>query len=204
MSSQKRGYELKARADVQRETRRRIVEATAELHQEVGPAQTTMSEIARRAGVNRATIYNHFPDEAELFGACQAHWLTLHPLPDLAPALALEDPAERVRAALGAQYAWYRETEPMAEKIQRDRAGVPALDALMQRTADAGLTQLAGALTAGLGSRGARAERQAALVRLALEFWTWRSLTRGKLDDSAAADLMTAAIACAPESPNPA
>jgi AcrR family transcriptional regulator len=200
MSSETRKYELKARADSQRQTRDRIVLATMELHKEVGPAKTTVAEIARRANVQRLTVYNHFPEEAELFGACQAHWLGLHPLPDLAAALGVGDPAGRVRAALRAQYEWYRETEPMAEKIQRDRGAVPALDALMQRTADARLAQLATALAEGFRHRGTRAERQRALIRLALDFWTWRRLARENLDDAAAADLMAAAIACAPGS----
>src|SRR4051795_10199971 len=80
--AEKRTYELKERARKQAETRRRIVEATVALHQEVGPARTTVAEIARRAGVQRLTVYNHFPDERELFGACSAHFIGGHPPPD--------------------------------------------------------------------------------------------------------------------------
>ena len=189
MSIEKRKYELKSRAAAQQQTRERIVAATVELHNEVGPALTTIAEVARRAGVQRLTVYNHFPDEAELFGACQAHWMQRHPLPDVAAALAAGDPAERIRLVLRAQYGWYRETEPMAEKVQRDRGAVDALDALMRRTADARLDQLAGTLAAG-SHRGTSSR---ALIRLALDFWTWRRLVREGLDDDAAADLMAAA-----------
>ena len=59
-----RKYELKKRAESQRETHLRIVEATMELHREKGPARTSMSEVARRAGVERRTLYRHFPDPA--------------------------------------------------------------------------------------------------------------------------------------------
>jgi AcrR family transcriptional regulator len=187
MSIEKRKYELKSRAAAQQQTRERIVAATMELHKEVGPALTTVAEVARRAGVQRLTVYNNFPDEAELFGACQAHWMQLHPLPDLAAALAADDPAERVRATLRGYYRWYRETEPMAQNIQRDRGAVPALDSLMQRTADARLDQLADTLAAGFGV----SEERRALVRLALDFWTWRRLSHEGLADDAAADLMT-------------
>jgi AcrR family transcriptional regulator len=197
MSTEKRRYQLKARAESQRQTRERIVKATMDLHREVGPAQTTVSEIARRAGVQRLTVYNHFPEDGELFAACQAHWMGLHPLPDLAAAIASPDPEHRVRACLRAFYGWYRETEPMAENVQRDRAAVPALDALMTRTGDAGLSGLADALCAGFRLRGGRADRQRALIRLALDFWTWRRLDREGLDDDAAADVMTEAVACA-------
>jgi AcrR family transcriptional regulator len=100
MSNEKRKYELKARAENQDRTRERIVAATAELHEEVGPARTTVAEIARRAGVQRLTVYNHFPAEAQLFAACSAHWLSGHPPPDPTPALALEDAADRLRAVL--------------------------------------------------------------------------------------------------------
>ena len=194
-SRQTRKYELKARAESQRRTRERIVQATMDLHEEVGPAKTTVAEIARRADVQRLTVYNHFPEEIELFGACQAHWMELHPLPDMSAALALTDPVERVRAALRASYGWYRETAPMAENIQRDRGAVPVLDALMEQTADARLGQLTQALAGGFRSRGRRAQRQRALVRLALDFWTWRRLHREGLDDDIAAGLMAEAVA---------
>lgn len=190
MSNEKRKYELKARAESRRRTRERIVRATMELHEEVGPARTTVAEIARRAGVQRLTVYNHFPEDTELFGACQAHWMGLHPPPDFSSALARPDPADRVRAVLTGCYGWYRETAPMAEKVQRDRGAVPALDDLMARTADQRLDQLTDALAGGFRSRGRRAQRQRALIRLALDFWTWRRLDREGLDDAAAADLM--------------
>ncbi|MEV1130208.1 TetR family transcriptional regulator [Agromyces sp. NPDC049794] len=191
MSIEKRTYQLKSRAEALQETRARIVAATMELHQEVGPALTTVTEVARRSGVQRLTVYNHFPDDAELFGACQAHWMELHPLPDFDAIIAADDPVERLRAALLGYYTWYRETEPMAEKIQRDRGAIPALDSLMQRTADARASQLADTLAAGfVASSGRRA-----FIRLALDFWTWRRLSREGLDDASAAELMTAAVA---------
>lgn len=196
MSNERRHYELKARAESQRQTRERIVQATMELHEEVGPAQTTIAEIARRAHVQRLTVYNHFPDETELLGACQSHWLKLHPPPDVTAALAQADPAARLTAVLRRYYGWYRETQPMTEKVQRDRATIAALDAMLRQTADAGLGQLADGLAAGFGGRsGGRAARgRRALIGLALDFWTWRRLDREGLDDEVAAALMTRAV----------
>jgi AcrR family transcriptional regulator len=167
-----------------------------ELHREVGPAQTTIAEIARRAQVQRLTVYNHFPEEAELFGACQAHWLSLHPLPELDAALALRDPVKRLEAVLRASYGWYRETEPMAEKVQRDRSVLAPLDELLQRTADARLAELTNALAGAFAGRGRAASERRALIRLALELWTWRRLSREGLDDAAAAALMARAVTC--------
>ena len=57
-----RRYELKKRAEGQAETRRRIVRAAVELHGTLGPARTSVSAIAERAGVRRATVHDQFPD----------------------------------------------------------------------------------------------------------------------------------------------
>ena len=102
-----RRYRLGERARQQEETRRRIVEATAELHAEVGPAATTISAIAERAGVQRLTVYRHFPEERQLFEACSALSEERHPSPDPAHWTDVADPRERTEAALGALYAYY-------------------------------------------------------------------------------------------------
>jgi AcrR family transcriptional regulator len=195
MSSQKRKYELRRRAEQQADTRRRIVAATAELHQEVGPARTTVAEIARRAGVQRLTVYNNFPDERELFAACQRHWLSQHPLPDFVDALGRAELGDRVEGVLRDLYRWYGRTEQMATNIRRDRELLPALDALMTDTSDVRLRGLAEALTASAGARGRRKRELRAVLAVALDFWTWRRLRREGLDDAAAARLMTRAVA---------
>ena len=83
-----RKYELKRRAERQEQTRRRIVEATVGLHESVGPARTTVSAVAERAGVQRLTVYRHFPDERALLAACSGHWIASNPTPDPARAVA--------------------------------------------------------------------------------------------------------------------
>ncbi len=138
-----RKYELKARAESQRETRERIAKVTTELHEERGVAHTTVAEIARRAGVTRLTVYNHFADLSELLPACAAHYERLHPTPDFATALAQSDPGARVRDALGRLYGWYRETEPMFGKLFSDRASVPELDRFLEQNIDRVLANLA-------------------------------------------------------------
>jgi AcrR family transcriptional regulator len=195
VSTQTRKYELKARAEGQRETRDRIARAAMELHEEKGVARTTVADIARRAGVTRLTVYNHFADLSELIPACSAHYAAQHPAPDLDSVLALEDPVERVRGSLARLYGWYRETEPMFGKLFSDRASVPELDRFMEQDVDRMQAELADGLAAGFAARGRRAERLDALIRLALDFWTWRRLSRQGLDDEAAADVMAAAIA---------
>ncbi len=187
-----RRYELKARAEAQAETRRRIIEATVALHEEVGPAKTTVAEIARRAGVQRLTVYKHFPEEAELFAACQGRFLADHPMPDYPALLATPDP---VPAVLRALYASYGERAPMTSKVLRDRSALPALDGLLAATMDASMAHLAEALAGSFKARGKRAQRLRAVIAVALDFWTWHRLVSTGLDDGAAADLMSDVVA---------
>jgi AcrR family transcriptional regulator len=193
VSTKIRKYELKARAESQRETRDRIARVTAELHEEKGVANTTVAEIARRAEVTRLTVYNHFADLSELLPACAAHYEQLHPTPDFDSVLAQGDADGRMRGVLGLVYRWYRETEPMYGKLFSDRASVPELDRFLEQNVDRMLDRLADDLASAFAVRGQRAERLHALIRVALEFWTWRRLARDGFDDAAAADLMAAA-----------
>jgi len=199
MSTQKRRYELKARAELQEQTRNRIVAATVALHEEVGPAGTTIAEVARRAGVQRLTVYNHFPDERQLFAACQKHFLDQHPPPDVGDALAAADPADRLRAVLRSFYSRYRTTRAITENIQRDRLTMPALDALLRETNDKRVAGLTDALTEGFAAGEARTKNVRATVALALDFWTWRRLANEGLDDDAASELMVHAVKAAAE-----
>jgi AcrR family transcriptional regulator len=199
MSSQKengRKYELKARAESQERTRQRIAKAAAELHGTVGPAQTSVAEIARRAGVSRLTVYKHFPDTASLYPACSAHYAREHPLPDFGEALAPEDPVDRVRSLLRVVYGdLYRGRQDMLRNLHRDRRLDPALEEFMQNNADLAIGGLADALVAGFALEGDGAARLRSLTGVALEFWTWDRLARDGMDDEAAAELMTEAIA---------
>lgn len=196
MSSQRRPYELKARAESQQRTRERIAAAAAELHQQQGVAQTTVADIARRAGVQRLTVYNHFANLSELLPACSAHYRGQHPQPSFEEALALEDPAARVHAVLRDLYGWYRDNEPMMLNVHGERGAVPELDAWMTQSADQQLAERTLALARGFRRKGARATRLRALIALSLDFWTWRRLAHEGLDDEAAADMMTRLITC--------
>jgi AcrR family transcriptional regulator len=191
-----RKYELKARAEGQERTRQRIAKVAAGLHEEVGPAETTVAEIARRAGVSRLTVYKHFPDNAALYPACSAHYASEHPLPDFAAALAPEDPVDRVRSLLGTVYGdLYRERQGMMRNLYRDRHLDPALDEFMGDNLDVAIAGFADALVAAFEIEADRTARLRSLIAVALEFWTLDRLTGEGMDDDAAAELMTDAIA---------
>ena len=196
-SESKRTYTKRRRAELEAETRLRITEAAVDLHGSVGPARTTISAVAERAGVQRATVYRHFPDEEALFGACSAHWAAQHPLPDLAAWAATRDPDQRLAVALRDLYGWYEGASPMLERTTRDAPLVPA----MQPAMDAFAAALAGAadvLLQGRHERGARRRRVRATVGHALAFTTWRSLVVEQgLPVAEAVGVMTGLVAAA-------
>jgi AcrR family transcriptional regulator len=186
----KRQYRKRRRAELEDETRRRITEAAVELHGSVGPARTTISAVAERAGVQRATLYRHFPDEEALFDACSSHWAAEHPLPDLAGWAAVTDPEERLRIALSELYAWYESGQEMLERTTRDAALVPAMRSAVERMGGWFAEALA-AIFRGRPERGARRRRVEAAVAHAVSFATWRSLVRDQgLSDAEAISLM--------------
>src|ERR687896_38267 len=123
----RRRYEKRTRAAQEQATRHRIIEAAITLHGTVGPARTTISAIAERAGVRRATVYRHFPDERALFLGCSGTWGERNPVPDPATWAAIPDPAGRVDAALDALYGWYEQVEPMLSALLRDVDAVPII-----------------------------------------------------------------------------
>ena len=181
-----RRYEQKERARRKEQTRERIVEAAVELHTSLGPARTTISGIAERAGVERHTVYAHFPDERALYRACSAHWGAAHPLPDLEALAAIADPEQRLRQALEAMYAWYASVEPDLALILRDSSVVPVVAEVLGETTIE-LVKVADALTHG---RPRRKSARAAIGH-ALEFETWRSLVRRQgLSQAQAVDAM--------------
>jgi AcrR family transcriptional regulator len=187
---QTRRYQLKERARRQEETRQRITEATVELHAEVGPAATAISEIARRAGVQRLTVYKHFPDDWALLAACSAHGGATHPPPDREPWAAIEDPFNRTRTALRELYYFYAENDGMLGHVTRDAHAMPAVRKALEGGLGQYLEHVAELLAGGWNLRGKRAERLEAQLDLVLRFEGWTELSRRTGGDSRkAADL---------------
>src|SRR3954468_22966383 len=102
-----RHYVMRGRAAAADQTRRRIIEAAITLHAARGPADTTISAVAEHAGVQRLTVYRHFPDERLLLDASWEFWSLLHPLPAIQSWEMIADPRQRLRAALDALYIYY-------------------------------------------------------------------------------------------------
>ena len=199
-SPTKRRYELKKRAEEMAETHRRITEAAIELHGSVGPSRTTLSAVAKRAGVERRTLYRHFPTEADLFAACSTHYFAAHAWPDLENWRAIRDPQQRLERALDELYAYYENTEPMLANVLRDAELVElARDAVAPLHAY--LEQAAEVLIVGRRLRGRRRQLLQGALRHALAFSTWRSLAGHGIGRADATKLIGALVegAAAPE-----
>lgn len=186
-----RPYRKKKRARQERETRRRITEAAVELHRTKGPARAPITEIAKRAGVSRMTVYSHFPTEADLFMACSTHWAASNPFPDPTAWAAIDDPHERLGTALDDLYSWYDDKEDMMGKVFRDLRTVESLAEVMDELWSPYVQQIVDTLAAGWPEERTQRRELEAALRLALDFDTWRLLTGSGLSNSAAAHLAT-------------
>ena len=168
------------------ETRQRIVDATIELHQTLGPAATTVSEIAERAGVGRVTVYRHFPDEPTLSRACSGQYFERNQPPDPDRSRAIDDARERLRAALRETYAYHRSTEAMMTRVladARDHSATAPYHELWRDATDV--------LVEPWRVRGRRRVLLRAGIALALSFDTWRTLVQEQaLTDEQAVELM--------------
>lgn len=189
-ASKTRDYRLGKRAEKQEETRNRIIEAAVELHSTLGPARTTVSQIAERAGVQRHTYYAHFPDERELFLACSALSLERDPLPDNDELRALAAGRERVLHGLERYYDWYRRNAELVARVLRDAEGHALTSETVELRWAPIFREAEGVLGEGLG------ERPRALLGVALGFACWRALA-DRLNEGEAVELMGNAIASA-------
>jgi AcrR family transcriptional regulator len=177
-----RKYRLNQRAEQQQQTRERIVDAAMALHEEIGPAATTISALAGRAGVQRLTVYRHFANEQEILQACSSKWLGLHPPPDPAPFADAD-----VRTILRALYHYYEDTQDMWRSLYRDRGELEGLEAPMRQFDD----YLAAVESALLGACAGRRNRPLrATIGHAVRFSTWQSLAEQELSPQGMAKLV--------------
>jgi AcrR family transcriptional regulator len=184
-----RSYTLKKRAEQQAETRQRIVDAAIELHTEVGPSKTTFSMVAEKAGVQRHTLYAHFPDERSLLWACSGHMQEKSPPPDAAPWRAIKERRERLTAGLTAIYGWFGANAQLLSSVLRDAEHYEPVQELSKIRYGPAIGLWHEVLEAGLK------DKQRAMMNLALSFYTWRTLTRDSgLKTSAAVTQMVEAV----------
>ena len=192
----KRSYRQTRRAEATAETRRRIVEAAIQLHMTVGPAQTTITAIAEQAGVERLTVYRHFPREDELFRACVPHGWERFPPPDHRKWAKIGDPENRLRTALTELYAYYGVVGDALLVIVRDFPRVPTLAALNAPYL-AKWDEMRDVLARGWNRRGRARLALMAGITHSLDLATWESLIRRQeLSETEAVKLLTGMVRC--------
>jgi len=187
---QHRPYRKRVRADAEARTRGRITHAAMTLHNEIGPARTTVAAIAARAGVSRPTVYKHFPDDAALLAACSSAYDAAHPAPDPSAWESVADPDRRASEGLLELYEYFEANEAMLANVLRDRDVIPALDALHREITDPWTSAMVDALARGRPVRGRERGELRALLRVAVDFFTWRTLANAGLDPRQASRLM--------------
>jgi len=185
----RRPYRKRKRAESEEKTRQRITEAAVELHGTVGPANTTLTDVAKLAGVSRMTVYNHFPTDVDLFTACSTHWAESNPFPDPSD-WAEADPAERLEHALGELYTWFGRNRQMLSNVLQDLSKLPALAEVMGRVWEPYMAGVVRTLAGAWSIEDAEPEALRAALRLAVDFNSWQVLSESGLDDRAAAGLM--------------
>jgi AcrR family transcriptional regulator len=202
----KRGrYELKKRAERQEQTRLRIARATLELHESVGPALTTRSAIAQRAGVTRPTVYSHFPDDLSLGKACSSLDLSENPLPDPGRWEEISDPEERLRSALTDLYSYFGRREQLWANVLRDQQLLYSNDDPEALEADAEIMgpillhweQMKETIASGWGPSEGISRLLLGAIGLALDFQAWRAMVRTQgMSDEQAIELMVGMVRC--------
>jgi AcrR family transcriptional regulator len=181
-----RKYELKKRAERQHQTRQRIVDAAVQLHRTKGPARTSLSDVARLAGVQRHTLYRYFPEERDLLLACSGHFAEHEPPPDPDAWSAIADQGERLRTGLTALYSWYGEVQDMFARVLRDAEVHPLVQEMRDLRGAKPMNRIRASLAEGLPTD----TRAQAALSLALDFRAWQRLTASGLSTVEAADLM--------------
>lgn len=185
----RRGYRLGRRAETADETRRRIVEATYALHAERGIADTSMKDIAARAGVSVGTVYHHFPTYPDAIAACGAHTAEAVPAPTEAIFEGASGRPERVERLVAALFDYYGRIPALAS-VRRDRHIAPALEEFAGQEARNRLHLAARAI----GARGR--DRSTAVVAALVDLEVYRALQRQGLNAAQSADQIAAIVNC--------
>ena len=189
LNMKKRKYTKSKRAELQNQTRERIIDAVVALHEELGPANTSIKAVAERAGVQRLTVYRYFPDEDSMFMACTSKWFALNSPPQLSEWDAIDDAAQRSSAALMAFNQYYRGTEAMWQAVYRDINHVAAMQKPMAQF-EVYINQQHDDLLAAWKARGKKKQQLSLTLRHCLCFSTWQSLKTEKLNDKQITELM--------------
>ncbi len=166
---------MSKRAAAAAKTRRRIIDATRELHTEQGIGATSWDDIAARAGVGVGTVYRHFPSVDELIPACGEISMQVVALPDPKTVSSLfagvGTLAERLERLVGEAFAVYERGAPELHAIRNEPDVHPGIAAEADAI-DASLSALVDAALAPLEAT----QQDRAVVRAMVDLNTWEAL----------------------------
>jgi AcrR family transcriptional regulator len=189
-----RKYDMSRRASAAAQTRRRIVDATRELHGEQGIAATSWDDIAARAGVGVGTVYRHFPSLDELIPACGEISMQIVALPDPQGVPSLFDgvdaPAERIERLVREAFAIYERGAPMLRAIRNEPEVHPSV-AEAGEELEASLTALVDSALQPLDVTPA----DRAVARAMVDLGTWQAFQDQGLETAGAAEAVSRMLA---------
>jgi AcrR family transcriptional regulator len=168
------------RSDRSQQTRERIMGAVRELLAEGTFHEAPVEEVAERAGVSRATLYQHFRSRVDLVDAICETFAANRALRELREAVELDDPDEALAETVALATAFWASEDAVLGELYGVAAIDPAAQALVERQrADrhgemarlARRLSSAGRLRAGIGER-----RALQLLMVLTSYETFREL----------------------------
>ena len=195
-----RAYRARSRPPRAQGTRERILAAVRDLLAEAGFHESTVEQVAERAGVSRATLYQHFRSRVELDDAVCDTFAVNPALVELRQTVELPDPAAALAETLvEAVRFWASEDAVLAELYGVVAIDPAARDLVARQRADrrgemqrlAGNLRAAGALRAGMSE-----QRALGQLMVLTSYETFRELRLHGRDEAAiVAELQNTAAA---------
>lgn len=162
------------------------------LHAEKGVLGTTYADIAERADVSVATVYNHFPARTDLLHACGEELASRAPQFGADIFAGHPEVADRLAALVRAVFDDHRHWGPWKRWAVGEASVVPELRASIERARARRLGLVVQALAPGFA--GSPPPRLVALVDALLDFAAWSALTGDLGADEAEATVAAALV----------
>lgn len=180
-----RKYDMGKRADAVEETRRKIIQATFELHGEQGVVATSMQDVAERADVALRTVYYHYPTVDDLVAGCGNKVIALLAPPTPAIFDGLTTFGERMRQLVQDLFAMYERGSAMIDVARREQGEVAGLADFVANDAASREALVREALRP-FRPRPRTVHEVAALT----DFYVWKALTQQNLTTHQAVDVI--------------
>jgi AcrR family transcriptional regulator len=197
VSMPRAAYRPRGRTKRSKETRARIMDATRALLDEGEFHKTSVEDVAERAGVSRATVYQHFPSRLELVDAICDTFAENPALLALRDTVALPDPAQALDETIANTVRFWSSEDKVLQQLYGATAIDPAARDLVERQLSDRRGEMqrlarhldeAGGLRRGVDRRGALAQ-----LMVLTGYGSYRELRQDGLSDAKAIEHLQAA-----------